>query len=47
MKKLMQQQLFVLLVALPLLFAACGTKPEEKAPTLSDIFCTNTLVWPL
>lgn len=35
MMKLMQKHLFVLLAALPLLFAACGTKPEEKAPKLA------------
>src|SRR5882757_2424870 len=33
--KLRQGQLFVLLALLTLLFAACGTKPEEKAPKLS------------
>lgn len=31
----MQKQLFVLLAAITLLFAACGTKPEEKAPRLA------------
>ncbi|MBL7701254.1 MAG: S9 family peptidase [Ferruginibacter sp.] len=38
--KLRQQQLFVLLALLTLLFAACGTKPEEKAPLvpLEDFF---------
>jgi len=35
MMKLMQKQLFVLLALLPLLFAACGTKPEEKAPKIA------------
>ena len=33
--KLMQKQLFVLLALVPLLFAACGTKPEEKAPKIA------------
>ncbi len=35
MMKLRQRQLFVLLALLPLLFAACGTKPEEKAPKIA------------
>ena len=35
MMKLMQKQLFVLLAALPFIFAACGTKPEEKAPKIA------------
>ena len=40
MMKLRQRQLFVLLALLPLLFSACGTKPEEKAPkiTVEDFF---------
>ena len=33
--KLRQRQLFVLLALLTLLFAACGTKPEEKAPKIA------------
>ncbi len=33
--KLRQRQLFVLLALLILLFAACGTKPEEKAPKIA------------
>jgi dipeptidyl aminopeptidase/acylaminoacyl peptidase len=33
--KLRQRQLFVLLALLTLLFAACSTKPEEKAPKLA------------
>ena len=35
MMKLRQKQLYVLLALLPLLFAACGTKPEEKAPRIA------------
>ncbi len=35
MMKLRQKKLFVLLALLPLLFAACGTKPEEKAPKIA------------
>jgi dipeptidyl aminopeptidase/acylaminoacyl peptidase len=35
MMKSMQKQLFVLLAVLPLLFVACDTKPEEKAPKLA------------
>ena len=35
MMKLRQKQLYVLLALLPLLFAACGTKPEEKAPKIA------------
>jgi dipeptidyl aminopeptidase/acylaminoacyl peptidase len=35
MMKLLHKPLFVLLAAMPLLFAACGTKPEEKAPKIA------------
>jgi dipeptidyl aminopeptidase/acylaminoacyl peptidase len=35
MMKLMQRQLFILLALLPLLFSACGTRPEEKAPKIA------------
>jgi hypothetical protein len=35
MMKLLHKPLFALLAALPLLFAACGTKPEEKAPKIA------------
>ncbi|MEO7307760.1 MAG: S9 family peptidase [Ferruginibacter sp.] len=35
MMKLLCKPFFVLLAAMPLLFAACGTKPEEKAPRIA------------
>jgi dipeptidyl aminopeptidase/acylaminoacyl peptidase len=35
MMKLMQKRFLLLLASLPLLFAACGTKPEEKAPKIA------------
>ncbi|MEP7238110.1 MAG: S9 family peptidase [Ferruginibacter sp.] len=35
MMRSFQKQLFLLLAIAPLLFAACGTKPEEKAPKLA------------
>jgi dipeptidyl aminopeptidase/acylaminoacyl peptidase len=35
MMKLRRRQLYVLLALLPLLFAACDTKPEEKAPKIA------------
>jgi hypothetical protein len=35
MMKLRRRQLFVLLALLPLLFSACGTRPEEKAPKIA------------
>ena len=35
MMKLRQRQLLVLLALLPMLFSACATKPEEKAPKIA------------
>ena len=35
MVKSFQKQLFVLVVIIPFLFTACGTKPEEKAPKIA------------
>lgn len=35
MMKLRRRQLFVLLALLALLFSACGTRPEEKAPKIA------------
>ena len=35
MMKLFQKQLFALVVIIPFLFTACGTKPEEKAPKIA------------
>ena len=46
MMKLFQKQIFALMVIAPLLFAACSTKPEEKAPKIAveDFFKNKNCV---